>query len=195
MGKRVGMYLRVSTADQTTDNQRRVLDEAAEHHGWQVANIYEDAAISGSKGRDKRPAFDRLLKDVTRGKIDIVMAWSVDRLGRSLQDLCAFLGELHAAGADLYLDQQGIDTSTPAGRAMFQMMGVFAEFERAIIIERVRAGQDRARAQGVKFGRPTLPDATEHAIRRHLANGVGINKTARLVGCGVSAVQRIKLAA
>jgi hypothetical protein len=83
-------------------------------------------------GRDQRPAFDRLLKDATRRRFDIIMAWSVDRLGRSLQDLVSFLGEVHAQGVDLYLDRQGVDTTTPGGKALFRMMAVFAEFERAI---------------------------------------------------------------
>jgi DNA invertase Pin-like site-specific DNA recombinase len=116
--------------------------------------IYRDHGISGAKGRDKRPAFDRMCKDATRRKIDLIMAWSVDRLGRSLQDLVAFLGEIHAAGVDLYLHQQGVDTRTPAGKAMFGVMGVFAEFEREMIRARVCAGLARARAKGTKSERP-----------------------------------------
>ena len=106
-----------------------------------------------------------------------------------------FLGELHAKGVDLYLHQQGIDTATPAGKAMFQMMGVFAEFEQAMIIERVNAGLARARAQGKRLGRPTVPAAKEDAVRRLLASGTGIVKVAKIVGIGVSVVQRIKAAA
>ena len=122
------------------------------------------------------------------------MAWSVDRLGRSLQDLVGFLGELRAVGCDLYLHQQGVDTTTPAGRALFQMLGVFAEFERAIIVERVRAGIARARAQGEHLGRPHVAPDVEAAIRAALAAGRGIRATARGLGVGVSAVQRIKAA-
>ncbi len=106
--------------------------------------MYEDAGLSGAKGRDQRPGLDALLKAVTRREVDLVAAWSVDRLGRSLTDLLGLLTELHAKGVDLYLHQQGLDTSTPSGRAMFQMMGVFAEFERAMIRERVMAGLARA---------------------------------------------------
>jgi DNA invertase Pin-like site-specific DNA recombinase len=104
------------------------------------AEEFEDKGISGAKGREKRPGFDRLLKAATTRKIDIVAAWSVDRLGRSLQDLVSFLAELNAVGCDLYLERQAVDTTTPAGRALFQMLGVFAEFERSIIQERVKAG-------------------------------------------------------
>lgn len=189
--KRVALYLRVSTADQTVENQRRELEAVAERHGWTVVEVYCDAGISGTKGRDKRPGYNRLCDAIARREFDQVAAWSVDRLGRSLQDLVAFLGELHAKGVDLYLHQQGIDTATPAGKAMFQMLGVFAEFERAIIVERVKAGLARARSQGKRLGRPTLAADKEAAVRRLLADGTGIVKTARLAGVGVSAVQRI----
>jgi DNA invertase Pin-like site-specific DNA recombinase len=151
--KRVGIYLRVSTGGQTTENQRRELEAAAARSGWQVVGVYEDAGISGAKGRDKRPGFDRLLKDVTARKINMIAAWSVDRLGRNLQDLVGFLTELQAPGCDLYLHQQALDTSTPSGRAMFQMCGVFAEFERGMIRERVNAGLARAKERGTRLGR------------------------------------------
>src|SRR3981189_2800728 len=104
----------------------------------------------------------------TQRKFDVVMAWSVDRLGRSLQDLIGFLSELHALGIDLFLHQQGLDTTTPAGKAMFQMMGVFAEFERSIIQERVRAGLARAKSEGKQLGRPRLDAALEKQIREAL---------------------------
>src|SRR6516162_9559035 len=156
MPKRVGLYLRVSTKNgQTLDNQRHALTEAiGRRHGWVIADEFADKGISGARGRDKRPEFDRLLKEVVRGKIDIVAAWSVDRLGRSLQHLVGFLGEMDAAGCDLYLEKQAIDTTTPAGRALFQMLGVFAEFERSILQERIHAGIARARRRGTKSGKP-----------------------------------------
>ena len=142
------MYVRVSTKDQTTENQRRELAEVADRAGWDVVAIYSDEGISGAKGRDKRPGFDSMLKAVTRREVDMVAAWSVDRLGRSLQNLVDTLGSLRSAGADLYLHKQALDTTTPAGRAMFGMLGVFAEFEREIIVERVQAGMATARAKG-----------------------------------------------
>jgi DNA invertase Pin-like site-specific DNA recombinase len=144
MKKRVGIYLRVSTDGQTTQNQRRELEAVAARSGWEVVDFYEDAGISGSNGRDKRPGFDQLLNDATARKINMVAAWSVDRLGRSLQHLVGFLNELQALNCNLYLHQQAIDTTTPSGRAMFQMCGVFAEFERSMIVERVNAGLARA---------------------------------------------------
>ncbi len=149
------IYLRVSTIEQTTANQERELREIASRMGCEIVKVYRDHGISGAKGRDKRPAFDKLCRDAARRDFDMVMAWSVDRLGRSLQDLVGFLSELHALKIDLFLRQQGLDTTTPAGKAMFQMMGVFAEFERAMIQERVRAGLARARSEGKRLGRPS----------------------------------------
>jgi len=192
--KRAAIYLRVSTREQSTAAQRAELESVAERAGWVIVEIYEDAGISGAKGRDQRPAFDRLLKAATRRQFDIVMAWSVDRLGRSLQHLVVTLADLHAAGIDLYLRQQAIDTTTPSGRALFQMLCVFAEFEREMIRERVQAGVNRARAAGKRLGRPTKDAKVAEAIRASLDAGVSIRKTAALQGVGVSTVQRIKAA-
>src|SRR5438034_11140044 len=146
--KRAVLYLRVSTLDQTTANQERELREVAGRMGCEITKVYRDHGISGSMGRDKRPAFDKLCRDTARREFDMVMAWSVDRLGRGLQDLVGFLCELHALKIDLFLRQQGLDTTIRAGKAMAQMMGVFAEVERAMIAERVRAGLARARSEG-----------------------------------------------
>jgi len=196
-GKRVALYLRVSTAEQTTTNQRRELQAVAARHGWAVVHVFEDPAISGAKGRAERPALDALLKAVARREVDIVAAWSVDRLGRSLTDLLDLLRELHAKGVDLFLHQQGLDTSTPGGRAMFQMMGVFAEFERAMIRERVLAGLARAREEGTRLGRRRIEDADgakAAAIRSALASGKGIRRIARDLKVGVGTVLRMKAA-
>ena len=195
-GKRVGLYLRVSTDDQTVENQRQALTAACEARGWKIVEEFVDNGISGAKGRDKRPGFDKLIKAATRRQIDVVAAWSVDRLGRSLQDLVGFLSELNAVGCDLYLERQAVDTTTPAGRALFQMLGVFAEFERSIIVERVNAGIARARVKGTKsgkpIGRPVVGRLRIDQVREELAKGTGILKTARIVGVGVSVVQRVK---
>lgn len=189
--KRVALYVRVSTDGQTTTNQQRELEEVAHRHGWHVVGVFADKGVSGAKAREDRPAMRKIMDGIARKDFDMVATWSVDRLGRSLQDLIGFLGELHAKGVDLYLHQQGLDTSTPAGRAMFQMLGVFAEFERAMIVERVRAGLKRAKAEGKTLGRPRIEGAKEDAIRASLASGTGIRKTAREIGVGVSAVQRV----
>jgi DNA invertase Pin-like site-specific DNA recombinase len=193
MGKRAAIYLRVSTDEQTTENQERALREVAARSGHEIVAVYRDEGISGSKGRDKRPGFDAMHKDASRRKFDIVMAWSVDRLGRSLQDLIGFLSELHSLGIDLTLHQQGIDTTTPAGKAMFQMMGVFAEFERAMIRERVNAGIARAKAGGKHCGRPFIDTKLEGRIRDALAapGRPGLHKIAKRFGVGTGTVQRI----
>jgi len=189
---RVAIYTRVSTGAQTTENQLRELRAVAERLGHQVVAEYADNGISGAKGRDQRPGLNSLLEGVTRRDFDKVMAWSVDRLGRSLPDLLAFMGELKAKGVDLYLHQQSLDTSTPAGKAMFQMLGVFSEFEREIIRERVLSGLERAKAQGKKLGRPRRDDAKRlAAIRKLRTQGIGILKIARQLGIGVSVVQRV----
>ena len=154
--KRAILYLRVSTIDQTTANQERELREVAERAGWEVVNVYRDHGISGSRGRDKRPAFDALHRAAARREFDIVMAWSVDRLGRSLKDLVNFLEELRALNVDLFLKTQGIETTSPSGKAMFGMLSVFADFERSIIQERVRAGLARVRGEGKVLGRPKI---------------------------------------
>ena len=190
--KTVALYLRVSTDGQSVDNQRLALQEAAVRHRWRVVAEFVDRGISGAKGRDQRPGFDRLLTGIARREFDVVAAWSVDRLGRSLQDLIAFLGEMHAKEVDLYLHQQGLDTSTPAGKALFQMLGVFGEFERAMIRERVNAGLARARAKGIQLGRPRISSEIEAAIRAGLAAGMGIRKVAAQVGVGTSTVQRVR---
>src|SRR6478752_6230118 len=174
--RRAVFYLRVSTIDQTTANQERELRAIAERMSCEVVKVYKDHGISGARGRNGRPAFDALCRDAARRQFDVIVAWSVDRLGRSLQDLVGFLSEIHALRIDLYLHQQGIDTTTPAGKALFQMMGVFSEFERAIIQERGRAGLRRAKAEGKRLGRPRIDTATEAAIRKSLATGMGICK-------------------
>ena len=191
---RVALYVRVSTDGQTVDNQLRELEAVAERRGWEIVQVYDDNGVSGAKGRAFRKAFDRLLKDATRRKFDLVAAWSVDRLGRSLQDLVAFLGDLEAAGVGLYLHQQALDTTTPSGRAMFQMCGVFAEFERAMIRERVCAGLARTRAKGTVLGRPRVPAEVEAAIRGRLAAGRGQLATAKELGVGVGTVRRVAAA-
>ncbi len=195
MTKRVAIYVRVSTDGQSVDNQRLDLEKAAERHGWIVVDVYTDRGISGAKGREQRPGFDALCKAIARREVDLVASWSVDRLGRSLQDLVGFLSELKAKGVDLYLHQQGLDTSTPAGKAMFQMMGVFAEFERAMIVERVKAGLKRARREGRVGGRPRVSTQIETQVLALLKAGKGIRATATEAGVGVSVVQRLKAAA
>jgi DNA invertase Pin-like site-specific DNA recombinase len=191
--KRAAIYGRVSTDGQTSDNQIIALKEVAERRGWEVVDVYTDHAISGAKGRDKRPAFDRMLKDASRRKFDVVMSWAIDCMGHSLRDLLDTIEHLEATGVDLYLDQQSLDTTTPAGKLLFQVTGAFAEFERSMIRQRVNAGLARARAQGKRLGRPAIDRKKEQAIRAALAEGgKGILKIAAEHGVGSGTVQRIK---
>jgi DNA invertase Pin-like site-specific DNA recombinase len=190
--KRVGVYVRVSTDDQNLDNQIQVLTDVARQRGWRIVEVYSDQGISGDKGKDKRPGFSKLCKDANQGRFEMVACWAVDRLSRSMQDLVSFFSEMAAINVGLYIHQQAVDSTTPAGKAMLQMSGVFAEFERAMLMERINAGIGRARRAGKTFGRPKVGPQVEAAVRSYIAAGFGINKTARLAGVGVSVVQRIK---
>jgi DNA invertase Pin-like site-specific DNA recombinase len=192
MQKRAAIYVRVSTDKQTVENQVAALRQIAERRGWEVVEEYHDAGISGAKGRDGRPGLDQMLNDARRRKFDLVMAWAIDRLGRSLIDLLGTIQLLEACGVDLYLDQQSIDTTTPAGKLMFQVCGAFAEFERSMIRQRVHAGLKRAVAQGKQLGRPRIDAALEKRIQAQLRTGKGMLKVARECGVGSGTVQRIK---
>ncbi|MGT2514041.1 recombinase family protein [Sphingomonas panaciterrae] len=189
MTKRIALYTRVSQDSQTTENQRRELMAVAERLGWEVVAEFTDHGISGSKGRDKRPGYDALMKAVARREIDMVASWAVDRLGRSLQNLVTFLTEINAKGVDLYLHQQALDTSTPSGRAMFGMLSVFADFEREMIISRIKAGLARSTKRS---GRPPLDAEKVERIKRSLTKGVSINATAKKLKVGVATVHRVK---
>jgi DNA invertase Pin-like site-specific DNA recombinase len=192
MSKRAAFYVRVSTDHQSVENQTRELRQVAERRGWHIVEIYFDAGISGAKGRDQRPGLDALLNDASRGKFDIVLCWAIDRLGRSLIDLLGTIQHLEACKVDLYLDQQNIDTTTPMGRLVFQVTGAFAEFERSMIRQRVRAGLKRAVARGSKLGRPKVSADLERQARELLAQGHGILKVGKLLNLGSGTVQRIR---
>lgn len=188
MTKRVAIYGRVSTDSQTVENQLQELQAVAHRNGWIVVAVHTDEGISGAKGRDKRPGYDALLTGVARKDYEMIACWSVDRLGRSLPHLVSFLGDIRAKGVDLYLHQQGLDTSTPSGRMLFQMLGVFAEFERSMIRERIMSGLRRT---SKKSGRKPMPDERVEAIRGSLQNGLGIRATARLHAASPMTVTKI----
>ena len=181
------IYARVSTEDQTTDNQVFELEKVAKRMGWNIGEVYTDI-ISGAKS--KRPELDRLMQAVMKKEVDIIMAWSVDRLGRSLQHLTTLLSDIHSKGVDLYLHQQGIDTTTPSGKMMFQMCGVFAEFERSMVQERVKAGLERARAKGKRLGRPPVPPIQIEKIRKLRAEGMTLTAIAKKTGVSVGKVHQ-----
>ena len=191
MHKRAAIYVRVSTDKQTIENQLRELRQIAERRGWEVIKEYHDAGISGAKGREARPGLDEMLKDAQRRRFDVVMAWAIDRVGRSLIDLLGTIQTLEHCGVDLYLDQQSIDTTTPSGRLMFQITGAFAEFERSMIRQRIRAGLRRAVDAGKQLGRPKIASALEKRIQAQLRGGRGMLAIAKALGCGTSTVQRV----
>ena len=185
--KRVAIYARVSTNQQTVQNQLDALREVASRSGYSIVEEFVDEGISGAKGRTDRPALDRMLKDCAKRRFDMVMVWDISRLGRSLQNLIEVMNELQSMRVDLFFVQQGMDTSTASGRMMFSVFGALGEYERELIRERTRLGQQRARAQGVKFGRPrTVTESTREAIRLMRSQGVAIRKIATTLGIGVS---------
>jgi DNA invertase Pin-like site-specific DNA recombinase len=192
--RRAAFYVRVSTVDrgQTVENQLQPLQEAATRLGWTVVAVYRDKGVSGAYGRSRRPGLDALLKGVSRKEFDLVAAWSVCRLGRSLSDLVGMLSELRSRDIDLYLHQQALDTSTPSGRALFGMLGVFSEFERAMIRDRVLAGLDRARAAGKRLGRPRMTPFTISRIRAALDEGRGVRETARMLKVSPAKVSQVR---
>lgn len=190
---RAALYLRVSSHESTTENQRRELVELCAYRGWPIVEIYEDDGFSGALGPAERPAFGQMIKDAVHRKFDIIVAWAVDRLGRSLADLVKFALEMQSVKVGLYLHKQALDTTTPAGMAMYQMCGVFAEFERVMIGERISAGLRRAKAQGKKFGRlPEISPEVKDRIQQCLRLGYSVRKTASTCHVSRSSVSREK---
>lgn len=189
---KVALYLRVSTSAQNTENQRVDLERVAALRGWSIVVTYTDHGISGSKGRIDRPDLDRMLKDAVRGKFDLIAVWSLDRLGRSLQHLIETVNELQAVGVDLYMHQQALDTTTPSGKLAFSIFGAFAEFERSLIRERVKAGLQRAKRNGTKLGRPSnLNDTVRAAIVALRAKDVPIRKIASQLKVGTGTIYSV----
>ena len=187
MNKKVAIYARVSTDKQTCENQLNELRSIAERMQYIIVDEFIDEGISGATS--SRPALDALMKSATQRRFDMVMCWSIDRLGRSLQNLIEILNELQLLKVDLFFMQQGMDTSTSAGRMMFSIFGALAEFERNLIRERVIAGQQRAISQGVKMGRPSkMNDGMKNAIKLLRERGIGIKQIARELKIGIGTV-------
>ena len=187
----MAIYARVSTADrcQTVENQLRDLQAVALRQDWIIVATFTDEGISGAQQREKRPGYDALLKGVARKDFDLIASWSICRLGRSLPDLVSFLGDVQAKGVDLYVHTQGLDTSTPSGAMMFQMLSVFSSYERAMIRERVMAGLRRTTKRS---GRKPMPDDRLAAIKKSLQDGLGIRATARLHAASPMTVTSVK---
>jgi len=186
--KRCVIYSRVSTEGQEVENQIKLLKEICERKGYQLVDVISDV-MSGTKGRVDRKGFDKLIKGSVKKEWDSILVWSVDRLGRSLKDLVSFLEDINSVGCDLYIHQSGIDSSTPSGKMMFQMIGVFAEFERSMISERVKLGLART---DKKLGRPTnMNTGMIESVKFMRGKGVGIKKIASDLSIGVGTVYKV----
>jgi DNA invertase Pin-like site-specific DNA recombinase len=178
---RAAIYARVSTLDQQPENQLAELRRYAAARGWAAAVEYVDHGVSGSTG--SRPALDRLVKDARRRKFDVLVTWKLDRLGRNLKHLITLLEDLQALGVAFVSLGEGIDATTPAGKLQMHILGAIAEFERGRIVERVRAGLARAKAQGKRLGRQpyAIADAQFEAVAdrslRDAAVALGVSRS------------------
>jgi DNA invertase Pin-like site-specific DNA recombinase len=189
---RAVIYARVSTHHQDASNQTLELRAAAQRMGWEVIDELVDDGVSGTKGRESRPAFDRLFQMVQRREIQVVAAWSIDRLGRSLQHLVTFMAEVQASEVDLYIHRQAINTSTPAGRMIFGIFSALGEYERELIRDRILSGLARARAQGKKLGRPSnVNDSVRTSVQLLRDKGHSIHSIATQLKIGVGTAHKI----
>ncbi len=179
---RAAIYARVSTLDQEPENQLQELRRYVEARGW-TATEYVDRGVSGAK--DRRPALDQLLADAKRRKFDVLVCWRLDRLGRNLRHLIGFLDDLQALGVAFVSLAEGIDATTPAGKLQMHILGAIAEFERARIAERVKAGLQRARKAGRRLGRPRL-----HPLPKQAPVGLTVRQAAKLWGVSRSTASR-----
>jgi DNA invertase Pin-like site-specific DNA recombinase len=187
---RIALYARVSTSGghQDPEMQLRELREYADRRGWEIFETYTDAGFSGSK--DSRPALNRLMADACQRRFDAVLVWKLDRFGRSLRHLVNALAELEALGVAFISLKDNLDLSTPSGRLMFQIIGAMAEFERALIRERVKAGLRNARAKGMRLGRPRT-DISERQVVALRASGASWRKVAKALQIGIGTAYRL----
>ncbi len=190
--EKVAIYSRVSTNEQNSQNQTKLLKEIIKRYQWQLVDEYIDDGVSGAKGRAQRPEFNRLCKDMVRKKFNRILVWDISRLGRSLQHLVEFLNDVQSVNCDLYIHQSGLDTSTPSGRMMFQMVGVFSEFEREMISERVKLGLERVKSKGIKLGRPiSVTENIKVDIRAMIANGQSYTQISKHLNVSKMTVSRV----
>lgn len=188
---KIGIYVRVSTNGQSTQRQIEELSVVAERMGATEVIIYEDDGVSGTKGRAERKALDNLLKAATQRRLDKVLVWSVDRLGRSLKDLVGILEELEQTGVGLYLHKQAIDTTTASGKALFGMLAVFSQFERELIRERINSGLERARRNGIVLGRRNTTDHLGEQAARKRQSGMSYRQIAQELNISVFTAHRL----
>lgn len=191
--KRAVLYARVSTSNhgQTTENQLVALREVCQHQGWTIVAELTDE-VSGSKGREDRTGFDTLLKGITRGSYDVCLAWSIDRLGRSISHLVEFMNLLNASNVDLFVHQQALNTATPAGRMVFGIFAALGEYERELIKSRIHAGLHRARLEGKRLGRPSnVNDSVKTSVKVLREQGWSLHKIAKELHIGVGTTSKI----
>jgi len=181
---RAAIYVRVSTFDQEPENQLRELRQYVTARGW-TAVEFVDKGVSGSK--DSRPALDAMLKDCQRRRFDVVLCWRLDRMGRNLKHLVTLMDELAALGVSFVSLGEGIDCTTPAGKLQLHILAALAEFERSRIVERVKAGMQRAKAQGKRFGRPAV-DVPEERLAP--VRGLPIREAAKRLGVSTATAHR-----
>ena len=160
MTKKVGIYTRVSTLDQTIDNQLIELRDHCSKMGWEVVKEYADEGLSGTLSREKRPALNSLIKDAYRKRFDLVVCWDISRIGRSMKELILFLSDMKDRGIGICSVRQGFDTSTSMGEIMFQFVGILSSWEREMIRERTLAGLERAKSEGKTLGRRKVTNDT-----------------------------------
>lgn len=190
--KKVCLYVRVSTSKQTVENQVRELTEYSNRCGYEIVEIYQDEGISGSKSRNERPSLDKMMKDGVRRRFDMVLCWSVDRLGRSVSHLVETMNELQENKIDIFFLKQGIDTSSSTGRLVFGIFSCISEMERTVIRERVISGLERVKSQGKKLGRPTkMNDGMKQAVKLLREKGMGIKQISKQLQIGVGTVYSV----
>ena len=189
--KKVGCYYRVSTKNQTVLNQKLELESLAERMGYEIVAEYKDEGISGAKNRDERPSLNEMMKDAVRGKFEMILCYDLSRLGRNLEELIRIMNEMNSLNINLFFYREAINTDSSSGKLMFSMFGVLAEWEKSLISERIISGQNRARTQGKKIGRPsTFNEGLMQAVRKMREKGMGIVAISKTLGIGVSSVYR-----
>lgn len=189
--KKVGCYYRVSTKNQTVLNQKLELESLAERMGYEIVAEYKDEGISGAKNQDERPSLNEMMKDAVRGKFEMILCYDLSRLGRNLEELIRIMNEMNSLNINLFFYREAINTDSSSGKLMFSMFGVLAQWERSLISERIVSGQNRARTQGKKIGRPsTFNEGLMQAVRKMREKGMGIVAISKTLGIGVSSVYR-----
>ena len=191
MGRKVAIYTRVSTLDQTVDNQLIELRDHCSRMEWEVVKEYADEGLSGTLSRDKRPALNSLIKDAYRKRFDSVVCWDISRIGRSMKELILFLSDMKDRDIGICSVRQGFDTSTSMGEIMFQFVGILSSWEREMIRERTLAGLERAKSEGKTLGRRKVTNDTMTAKIIELRNEKkSIRQLASEVGVSVGTVSK-----